>query len=90
MKESWRAQQSSNHRDPEPELSWPIPSSTPSTICWSYEGAGPTDPTLQYLHDTEQQQSIQVEPQGGPCIDDETKTKDLKPDQPLNAVNTGR
>jgi hypothetical protein len=60
-------------------LHWSTSTSTPSA--GMHEGAGPTDPKLQDLHDTKQQQDMQQESHWGSSIDREAEARGLVPDK---------
>jgi hypothetical protein len=53
----------------------------------AHEGAGPPEPKLQDLHDSEQQQDIREESRWGSSIDGVTGARGFKPDQQLTAIN---
>jgi hypothetical protein len=75
--ESWQADQLTQlpPKHKSISLSW-------STLTWSAgacEGAGSTDPKLQDLHDTGQQQDVWEESQWGPSIDSVAEARGLEP-----------
>ena len=60
MQKSWQADQLKYLSGPNAGPLMGLPHNLPPSInCWSAWRAGPTDPKLQDLHDTRQQQDIQ-------------------------------
>ena len=59
-------------------FSWPTPTSTPLMNGWRGEGAGPTDPKMQDIHNTEQQLDMWEESPWGSSTDSVAEARGLE------------